>query len=109
VNRNSQSFDAANGGVQEEGHMSTKDVSSASAAYKEKAKKKVDVLLTTNLRVEGHAHLDKEERLLDMVNDEKLAFIPLTDVTATDGNTKQTLNADFVAVNKSAVLLIMVR
>ena len=87
--------------------MKTKDVYAASELWKEKEQEKVLVYLTTNFRIEGWAHLVKNQRLLDMVNDKDQAFIPLTTVTAVDGNTKRTMEADFMAVNKSEISFIM--
>lgn|GEM_PF-2376864 len=87
--------------------MKTKDVYAASELWKEKEQAKVLVHLTTNFRIEGWAHLVKNQRLLDMVNDKDQAFIPLTNVTAIDGNTKRTMEADFMAVNKSEISFIM--
>jgi hypothetical protein len=87
--------------------VKTKDVYAASELWKEKEQEKVLVYLTTNFRIEGWAHLVKNQRLLDMVNDKDQAFIPLTNVTAVDGNTKRTMEADFMAVNKSEISFIM--
>jgi hypothetical protein len=87
--------------------VDTRDVYTASELWKEKEQEKVLVYLTTNFRIEGWAHLVKNQRLLDMINDKDQAFIPLTNVTAVDGNTKRTMAADFMAVNKSEVSFIM--
>jgi hypothetical protein len=86
--------------------VKTKDVYTASELWKEKEQEKVLVYLTTNFRIEGWAHLVKNQRLLDMVNDKDQAFIPLTNVTAVD-EAKRTTEADFMAVNKSEISFIM--
>ena len=87
--------------------MSKDEVYTASEVWRDKEQQKVLIYLARNFRIEGWAHLVKNQRLLDMVNDKDQAFIPLTTVTAVDGNTKRTMEADFMAVNKSEISFIM--
>ena len=87
--------------------MKTDDVFAASELWREKEQEKVLVYLRRNFRIEGWAHLVKNQRLLDMVNDKDRAFIPLTNVTAVDANSGTRMEAPFMAVNKAEISFIM--
>jgi hypothetical protein len=63
------------------------------------------ILLTTSYRLEGEMHVVPGGRLLDEINKER-DFIPITNATVYDstGETLDTL--DFIAVNKSLVVMV---
>ena len=87
--------------------MGKADVYAASDLWREKEQQKVLVYLARNFRIEGWAHLVTGQRLLDMVNDREQAFVPLTNVTAVEMSSGKTMDADFMAVNKSEISFIM--
>lgn len=87
--------------------MSKDEVYTASEVWRDKEQQKVLIYLARNFRIEGWAHLVKNQRLLDMVNDKDQAFIPLTNVTAVEMDSGTTMDADFMAVNKSEISFIM--
>lgn len=87
--------------------MSKDEVYTASEMWRDKEQQRILIYLARNFRIEGWAHLVKNQRLLDMVNDRDQAFIPLTNVTAVEMNSGTTMNADFMAVNKSEISFIM--
>lgn len=63
------------------------------------------ILLTTTYRLEGEMHVVPGGRLLDEINKER-DFIPITNATVYD-NTGETLDTlDFIAVNKSLVVMV---
>lgn len=63
------------------------------------------ILLTTNYRLEGEMHVVPGGRLLDEINKER-DFIPITNATVYD-NTGETLDTlDFIAVNKTLVVMV---
>lgn len=83
------------------------DIHEASTVWRDKEQQKVLVYLANTFRIEGWAHLVKNQRLLDLMNDKTQTFIPLTNVTLFDLNTSVKTDADFMAVNKSEILFIM--
>jgi len=93
--------------LREEGLVNTDDVYKAAELWREKEQGKVLIYLARNFRIEGWAHLVKNQRLLDMMNDKDQVFIPLTNVTALEMNTGTRMDADFMAVNKSEISFIM--
>lgn len=63
------------------------------------------ILLTTTYRLEGEMHVVPGGRLLDEINKER-DFIPITNATVYD-NSGETLDTlDFIAVNKSLVVMV---
>jgi len=87
--------------------VSKDEVYTASELWKNKEQQKVLVYLARNFRIEGWAHLVKNQRLLDMVNDKDQGFIPLTNVSAVEMNSGTRMDADFMAINKSEISFIM--
>ena len=87
--------------------MSKDEVYAASDLWRSKEQQRVLVYLAKNFRIEGWAHLVKNQRLLDMVNDKDQAFIPLTNVTAVEMSSGTMMDADFMAINKSEISFIM--
>jgi len=74
--------------------------------WKQKDRQTVIVILKDNVRLYGTAHLVRNQRLLDLLNITDQPFLPLTDVRMFDEQTGQELDTDFVAVNKSEILLL---
>jgi len=74
--------------------------------WKQKDRQHVIVILKDNVRLYGTAHLIRNQRLLDLLNITDQPFLPLTDVKMLDDETGQDLETDFVAVNKSEILLL---
>lgn len=87
--------------------MSKDEVYAASDLWRSKEQQRVLVYLAKNFRIEGWAHLVKNQRLLDMVNDKDQAFIPLTNVSAVEMSSGTLMDADFMAINKSEISFIM--
>ena len=87
--------------------MTSDDIHEASTLWRDKEQQRVLVYLARNFRIEGWAHLIKNQRLLELINDGTQAFIPLTNVTVTDLNTLTSTNTDFLAVNKLEISFIM--
>jgi hypothetical protein len=83
-----------------------KDIQRDPHLWKEKDRKNVLVILKDSIRLKGTAHLVRNQRLLDLVNAADHIFLPLTNVTVHNEQTGQTIDTDFVAVNKAEVLLI---
>jgi len=74
--------------------------------WKQKDRQEVVVILKDNVRLYGTAHLIRNQRLLDLLNVPDQPFLPLTKVRMLDEQTGQELTTDFVAVNKSEILLL---
>jgi len=87
--------------------VSKDEVYTASELWKDKEQQRVLVYLARNFRIEGWAHLVKNQRLLDMVNDQDQGFIPLTNVSAVEMSSGTRMDADFMAINKSEISFIM--
>jgi len=87
--------------------VSKDEVYAASDLWRSKEQQRVLVYLAKNFRIEGWAHLVKNQRLLDMVNDKDQAFIPLTNVSAVEMSSGTLMDADFMAINKSEISFIM--
>ena len=74
--------------------------------WKQKDRQDVIVILKDNVRLHGTAHLVRNQRLLDLLNIVDQPFLPLTNVKMFDEEMGQVLETDFVAVNKSEILLL---
>jgi len=74
--------------------------------WKQKDRQAIIVILKDNVRLHGTAHLIRNQRLLDLLNVADQPFLPLTDVKMFDEETGQAIETDFVAINKSEILLL---
>lgn len=63
------------------------------------------ILLTTTYRFEGEMHVVPGGRLLDEINKER-DFIPITNATVYDSSGETLDTLDFIAVNKSLVVMV---
>ena len=84
----------------------SKDLHREQQLWKQKDRQDVIIILKGNVRLNGTAHLVRNQRLLDLLNIADQPFLPLTDVRMFDEQTGQLLTTDFVAVNKSEILLL---
>ena len=67
------------------------------------------IVITSEYRIEGEAHLFQNSRLSELLNSDstKKEFIPLTDVTVYDKKTGSILfQTDFLNLNKSSIIII---
>jgi hypothetical protein len=89
--------------------LGTGDLRASDGLWREKDKIPVVAILSGNIRVEGVAHLVRNQRLLDMLNAPDQDFIPLTDATVYNGVTGETIKAGFMAICKSELAYIMTK
>ena len=78
--------------------LGTGDLRASDGLWREKDKIPVVAILSGNIRVEGVAHLIRNQRLLDMLNAPDQDFIPLTDATVHNGVTGETIKAGFMGL-----------
>ncbi|MCL5772938.1 MAG: hypothetical protein M1536_00965 [Firmicutes bacterium] len=63
------------------------------------------IILTTTYRLEGEMHVVPGGRLLDEINKER-DFIPITNATVYDATGEVVDTLDFIAVNKTLILMM---
>ena len=63
------------------------------------------IILTTTYRLEGEMHVVPGGRLLDEINKER-DFIPITNATVYDVTGEVVDTLDFIAVNKTLILMM---